>query len=221
MARHTTFGRVTALVVLGFGLSGPAAFAATEGGGNGTSLSEQEERALQIAFNEFDEDQDGSLNWENEVLPAHNGWFYDYDIDGNEEIVSEEFIIMQLHMKPDLTLDKQLAVVQQATERFKNLDPDGNEQVTRDEYFKVYAQTFAKADQNGDKQLTKEELRQYFSEQSEQDPRTPPLNEIDQVLPSPPMQDGQKTGAQGDQQSGQKEAGKDQKNDGQDTQGAQ
>lgn len=85
-AKTTTSGRVTALVVLGCGVSGPAAFAATEGGDAGTSLSEQEEPALQIAFNEFDEDQDGSLNWRNRVLPAHNGWFSDFDVDGNQDI---------------------------------------------------------------------------------------------------------------------------------------
>lgn len=198
MAEHTTFGRIATLAVLGLGLSNPAAFAAAEGSDSGSSLSEQEHQAMEIAFNEFDEDKDNSLNWENEVLPAHIGWFSDFDVDGNQEIVSEEFIVMHLHMKPDMTLDKQLAVVQQATDRFKVLDLDSNEQIPRDEYIKAYQQAFDKADENGDKQLTKDELRQYLAEQSAEDPRTPPLNEIDQVLPSPRAQSGQADSDQGD-----------------------
>lgn len=201
MAGYTTFARITALAVLGCGLASPAAFAAAQGNDSGGSPSDQEQQAMEIAFNEFDEDKDGSLSWENEVLPAHIGWFSDFDVDGDQEIVSEEFIVMHLHMKPDMTLDKQLAVVQQATDRFKNLDADENGQVPRDEYIKVYEQTFDKADQNGDQQLTQDELHQYLAQQSKQDPRTPPLNEVEQVLPSSRAQDGQTGSGQDGQQS--------------------
>lgn len=111
------------------------------------------DKQIHMMFERFDRDGDGGISAE-EFEEVHMIRFYTLDMDNDGEISREEFVFMRAMRG---------ASDRHAHQTFRQLDSDGNGQLSVEEFDASRLTSFASLDQNGDGTLSPQEVIQVAS----------------------------------------------------------